>query len=310
MSIFYTSVSMAKCEIKELGLNSFSLTTDRSTITVLGWKHITDETSADLLRGLRSEISKSSEGVSCSQIEKNLKTIISSQRTVLDHYNSMQTTLLELAQINADTRIGVEQTPQQLRSHQVGIESLRLMNKPLTHQCPSVADELELITSLLYGPDHQVAANLNLKVVPVESDEIKNKNYLDFQVPETFDSDNPRITTDGQEAIFHIRSSILSLRTPDESLINRVVAYETNQVKRAELKKNLRFSINRWIRIMEGAYERNTFIAQQLLKSEAPVVLPIGYLHIDNLREQLSQMCIQEDSFQNENNVVREETRQ
>ncbi len=301
---------MAKCEITELGPNSFSMATNKSTVTVLGWTHITEESSVHLIRGLRSEISSSSEGVSCSQIEKNLKTIISSHQTEFEQYSQMQTTLMELAQKNSDTKIAVEQTPIQLRSHQVGIQTFRLKLKPLAKRCSSVADELNVMISILFGPDHQVAADLNRQVVPVESEEIKNNNYLDFQVPETFDYENQSITADGQEAISLIRSSILSLKSADESLIDRVVAFEKNPGKKAELKRNLQLSIDRWINIMKGAYERNTFIARQLLKSEEPIILPIGYLHVNNLREQLRQMCFQETSLQNENDVKSEETQQ
>lgn len=61
----------------------------------------------------------------------------------------------------------------------------------------AITDELNVITGVLYEPEHQVANTLNRQFVAVESDEIKSKNSMAFQRLETFDYENPLITEDG-----------------------------------------------------------------------------------------------------------------
>lgn len=42
---------------------------------------------------------------------------------------------------------------------------------------------------------------------------------------------------------------------------------------------------------IRGAYRRNSAIAEALIHSKSPVVLPIGFRHVNDLKEQMINLC-------------------
>ncbi len=282
--------SYAVCELLEEGQDRFTLKTEKSLITVLGWEHIVYEEATDLLKGLLSFTDSKD---SCAAIDVSLQSLVKENiEFFTDYGKNYQLLTAQMLEIPYHF-MAVEQTPEQHESHKEGDIKLITLLTPLTNRCPDLKSKFEAILKVFKGPDHVLAAERGMNILPTESEKLKLENELDFEEDklDRFDFDNPAITSDGVLAIKEIRKEIFKLKYPNQKLIDRVISFETNLTIKKYLRIDLEYALQKALRKIQGAYRRNSFMASKLLMAEASVIYPIGVLHVNDLRNQMLQMC-------------------
>lgn len=283
----------ATCQIIEEKVNSVTLSLNGNTVVLMGWEHIVDEENSYLKDLLLDQVVALENGDSCVNIKLNLQNAIVSLPSPFKNFNEMYSALDNPMNKYKHAKIAIEMTPNELREHLSAIQKFQDKIKTLQNQCEENEDEVSAITNVLFGPEYGISQKYSAPLVSVENQIIKDESAKAFASPEldSFDYNNPAITSDGQNAIDEIRQSIMELKYPDEATIDRVISFENDPAKKQLLKKDLEYSLNIGLSQIQGAFRRNTAIAMELSKFSDPVILPIGFRHVIDLKDQLLHLC-------------------
>lgn len=297
MIIFCSDMTMAACSSSDLGNSRVDLNLNGTIVVLLGWEHITDQETEVLVETLERGILGNGDAKSCGETNQDLDFVVAQMPSTFNNYSTILIQIEEFVNNHEGAQIAIEMTPEELRSHYDGIA--RFNNKISRLKGPCDKDfqvTTQKILDVLYGPEYKVAIGKAIPLTPVEDQDIKNENAKAFANPDTdtFDFENPQISVDGLAAIDQIRTSIMNQTYPSQELLDRVVEFESDPVKRKGLKSELASSVRRGWEQIVGAYRRNDAIANKLLEANTPKILPIGFRHVEDLKEKLLKKCRQD----------------
>lgn len=209
-------------------------------------------------------------------------------------YDEVYPVVDQFVQDHPNSQIAIEMTERELESHLFEIETFDVGTASLQNSCTTdFQNKVQRILALLFGPEVMVSRNHSVVLIAAEDQEVKDQAARVFETEhlDTFDFDNPRFFFDNVLAIEQIRDLLMQEIYPSEEHLDRVVAFEPDLDLRRELKAELRFSVERGLEMIQGAYRRNAAIAERLLQDDLPKVMPIGWRHVHDLKLKLLERC-------------------
>jgi hypothetical protein len=291
---FFTISAYSNCVTTTLSDNHKELVIHGQKVVLLGWEHITDEESNLALSALVESLEIYATTQSCTNSAKPFDTFLRQYPHLLSNYELVYSNIKNFIENNANASIGVEQTEAELQNHSIGLSQIYAVTQQLRQNCPSEdLTGLNKFIQIISGPDHYAAASEAILLIALENQAIKDKNRIDFENEhlDTFDYDNPAITDDGQKAIVQIREAILNQSFPTDDLLYRVIAFETDKLQIQKLFNELKFSIQRGWNQIQGAFERNQAMVEKILEIQRPMIIPIGFYHVNDLETQILNAC-------------------
>lgn len=290
----FAAHAQSNCEARYENDREVRIQVGANQIIILGWVHLDDKTGKRLSDGLKSVLLFARAGV-CDVAANFAKAVLSKLDSDVQSADRVYKRFFELQLEVPFKSIGLEMTSQELKEQRQFNKTIDRLFREFHNLCePELQQHLITFRIMLPGPEFEFQqTHPNVSLIPLEDQAAKNANEKDFdgEAEDTFNFSNPKFTPETKIAIEAIRKDIQNQVQPSDLLIQQVLAYEKDEVERAKLEAQLRYSIARGMRIVAGAYKRNVEIAKRLVKIDGDIVVPIGFRHVNHLVDETVRRC-------------------
>lgn len=295
MVIFQTLVHGAadECTVDRLDPLVAVVHVGSRAITVTGWAHLDDNNTATAKAILRDAL-EAAQRSDCGRAAEKLAEIRLRLAKPVQLKDLVVKVLEATNSDHALSSVGIELTPKELAE---SWENLKVNEKKLGQIQAACAEKvsphLNGIRELIQGPELTFALKHEgpSMLIPLENEQAKAENAKSFDEQVTFNDSDPRIDERSKQALILLWQNVLAQKDSEEATYDRGVSFAPDPAERLQLKEKLKASIAVLKRRMQGAYARNSWIAQNILKAKGNMGVVVGYNHVNDLLKQLLDQC-------------------
>jgi hypothetical protein len=284
------------CKATSIGPNAFEIKTGSRTITLIGWRHSSNKEETKAVRLLENAHSYAQKG-QCSDAENAIKKSNSSSddtRNFITEATRVLTLIKNTTPVASNTKLGIEASESESIDYKEEWDTrIQIINK-IKNLCPSIpALTLKDLTLRLVTPEyiHATETNSISKIEGIESFDLRmeaikygkivSQASKDFaQIDEEFA--DPKIEALFDKVIDEVKEPQIT-----DSQIEKIVS----DLKKSDNQNRMRNMLKALQGLRRTSIERNTAMAERLMKNTDNYTVVLGLSHIQDLKNKLEAMC-------------------